>query len=259
MLKLHSSTPECAVWFLAGCLPVEALLHLRIMSLFGMITRLNDGDNILANHARFILSTARSSSKSWFLLIQSIFLQYSLPHPIHFLDSPQSKHSFKNLTRSAVVDYWEQNLRGQATLLSSLKYFNPCFMSLSKTHPLFSTCGSSSYQVLKASIQAKFLSGRARVEDLTRHWDLGNREGYCLLCKFVKPTLGNLEHFLLGGGCPALVEARMTMMSFFQAYLVSRPHLLPLFRACWGVEDSTSMQFLFDCSVLPQIIKEPKN
>ena len=41
-LKIHTSTSECVVWFLASCLPVEALLHLRQISLFGMITSLHD-------------------------------------------------------------------------------------------------------------------------------------------------------------------------------------------------------------------------
>ena len=132
-------------------------------------------------------------------------------------------------------------------------------MSLSKTHPLFSTCASSPYEVVKASIQAKFLSGRARVEALTRHWDPSNRQGHCLLCRSLNPTLGNLEHFLLNGGCPALVEARLTMMSFIQSYLVPRPYLLDLFKSYWGVNASYTIQFLLDCSVLPHVISASQN
>ena len=128
ILKVHSSTPDCFVWFLAGCLPVEALLHLRQMSLFSMVARLRDGDNPLANHARYIFSSAKPSSRSWFLQLQSIFLKYSLPHPICFLNNPPSKQSFKHLAKSAVVDYWEQTLRGQASLLCSLKFFKPSYM-----------------------------------------------------------------------------------------------------------------------------------
>ena len=262
LLKLHSATPECVIWFLSGCLPVQALLHLRQISLFGMITRLYDGNNVLASHARHVYATAKPSSKSWFLQLQNIFLQYSLPHPITFLDNPPTKHSFKRLSKSAVMDHWEQKLRAQADMLSSLTYFNPAFMSLSSTHPLYSSCGSSPYQVSKACVQACYLSGRARVEALSRHWDMDNKDGSCLLCKSVKPTLGNLEHFLLSGGCPALVEARLTMLSFFQAYMVSRPYLLPVLKACWDVDDTTTMQFLLDCSVLPIVIKfsqEAKN
>ena len=104
LLKLHKATPDPVVWVLAGCLPPEALLHLRVLSLFGMITRLHDGNNVLADHAREVFSSAKPSSKSWFLVVQKITLQYLLPHPITFLDSPPTKYSFKRLVKSAVMD-----------------------------------------------------------------------------------------------------------------------------------------------------------
>ena len=66
--------------------------------------------------------------------------------------------------------------------------------------------------------------------------------------------LGTLEHMLLSGGCPALVEARLTMLSFMQAYMVPRPYLLPLMKACWEVEETLTMQLLLDCSAIPVII-----
>ena len=108
--------------------------------------------------------------------------------------------------------------------------------------------------VLINVIQARYLSGRARVESLCRHWDPRNRDGYCQLCVSITPTLGTIEHILLSGGCPALVEARLSMLSFFQAYMVPRPYLLPVMQACWGVSDSLSMQFLLDCTVIPEVI-----
>ena len=36
LLKLHRTTPECVVWFLAGVLPAQALIHLPQFSLFGI-------------------------------------------------------------------------------------------------------------------------------------------------------------------------------------------------------------------------------
>ena len=120
LLKLHSSTPESVVWFLSGCLPLEALLHLRQLSLFGMISRLHNGNNLLANHARDVFASAKKSSKSWFLQIQDVFLKYSLPHPVNFLNDPPSKPSFKRLVKAAVIDHWEQNLRSQARLRTQL-------------------------------------------------------------------------------------------------------------------------------------------
>ena len=257
LLKLHKATPDPVVWFLAGSLPAEAVLHLRMLSLFGMLARLNDGNNVLATHARNIFASAKASSKSWFLEIQKISLKYLLPHPITFLNSPPKKLPFKKLVKSAVLDFWERKYRTEAAFLKegSLRYFDPNFMSLSRTHPLFTTCGSSPYEVKKAVIQARYLSGRARVESLTRHWDLSNREGICPLCSIITPTLGTIEHFLLSGGCPALVEARLSMLTFINAYLVPRPYLLPLFQALWEVDSALTMQFLLDCSVIPSVIK----
>ena len=133
LLKLHRATPESVVWFLAGCLPFEALLHLRMFSIFEMLARLNGGDNILANYARDALASAKPSSKSWFLEFQRISLRYEIspPPPITFLQNPPSKTSFKEIVQSAVFDFWEKKHRGQAL---SLKYFNPDFMSLTINH-----------------------------------------------------------------------------------------------------------------------------
>ena len=46
LLRLHQATPAPVVFFLAGCLPLLPLLHLRIFSLFGQLCRLRSGDNI---------------------------------------------------------------------------------------------------------------------------------------------------------------------------------------------------------------------
>ena len=48
-------------------------------------------------------------------------------------------------------------------------------MALSSTSPIFSMCGSFPYEVLKVVYHARALSGHARVESLTKHWDMSNR------------------------------------------------------------------------------------
>ena len=254
LLKLHRATPDPVVWFLAGCLPIEALLHLRQASIFGMITRLNNGNNVLANHAREMLATGKASSKSWFLQIRSLFLLYNLPHPITFLNSPTTKFSFKRLVKTAVLSHWQDKLRAQASILPSLEFFKPGFMSLSKTHPIFTSCGNNPYEILKACTQARALSGRAKTEYLARHWDPSNKEGLCRLCWEYQPTLGTVQHLLLPGGCPALADARLTMLSLFNAFMVTRPYLLPIFQSCWNTCDKLTMQLLLDCSTIPMVI-----
>ena len=202
-----------------------------------------------------MLASAKPSSKSWFCVLQELCLQYSLPHPIYFLDNPPTKSQFKNLVKSKVLSFWQHKFRCEADLLPSLKYFSPNFMSLSNPHPLFFTCAGSPYEVNKAVLQARYLSGRGRVESLTRYWDSTNKDGFCQLCASLEPVLGTVEHLFLPGGCPALVDARLCMIAFMQAYLVPRPYLLPLFKVCFGADDTTTMKFLLDCSSLPPVIK----
>ena len=102
-------------------------------------------------------------------------------------------------------------------------------------------------------IQARFLTGRAMIETLTRYWDKKNPEGYCLLCKHINPVEGDIKHFLLHGRCPLLADARRFMFSLTISFLVSRPHLLPLLMECWE-NDDTAVEFLLDCYVLTSVI-----
>jgi hypothetical protein len=147
--KLHKKTPDSVVYFLGGCLPGEAVIHLRMLTIFGMVTRLQNDP--LKIHARNILVTAKSSSKSWFCQLRNICLIYQLPHPILILDDPPNKEAFKKLIKAKVVDYWERKLRGEASLLPSLAYFKPEYMSLTKPHPIWSTATLRSLKSCSAS------------------------------------------------------------------------------------------------------------
>ena len=166
--KLHKQTPDPVVHFLAGSLPASALLHLKQLSIFSMIIRLPN--NILNKIARYILITSKDSSQSWFIHIKNLCQLYELPHPISLLDCPPSKTSAKNLFKTRIVDYWQTKFRNESSHLSSLEYFKPNFMSLLVPHPIWSTCGSNPYEISKAIIQAKMLSGRYRSDRLLRHF-----------------------------------------------------------------------------------------
>ena len=101
-------------------------------------------------------------------------------------------------------------------------------------------------------MQTRFLSGRAKVESLTKHWDKSHKDGFCLLCREIEPTEGIVEHLLLPGGCSGLNKARQSMISMMQ---VSHPYLLPIFQSLFSNNDLTTVQFLLDRSILPDIIK----
>ena len=60
--KLYQLTPEPVVFFLAGSLPLKALLHIKQLGNFMMIAR--SAENIIFSFAEYILTTLPDSSKS---------------------------------------------------------------------------------------------------------------------------------------------------------------------------------------------------
>ena len=122
-------------------------------------------------------------------------------------------------------------------------------MSLSTPDPIW-TSAHSPYEVSKAVIAVRMLSGRYRTDPLARHWTSDNPDGLCRLPGCFNQE-GNLQHILLH--CPALAPSRANMIKLWSAFLVSRPTLLPI------VDEPQLMpQFLLDPSCLPLVISTNK-
>ena len=234
--------------FLAVSLPAPALLHIGMFSLYNMLIRLEDSP--LVRLARHCLSVTPPPPKSWFTSLDILCHQYQLMIALSLLNSPPPKNVLKNLVKKKVLNFWEIKLREESQCLSSLAYFKPSFYSLSTTHPLWTTVGSSPYETKKAVVQARMLSGRYRTEKLRRHWST-NKEGVCLL-----PTcngqIEDLPHVLVG--CPALQEARDRVQLMWVNKLSDKPHILNVVKHYVDKPDSDCIQFLIDPSVLPLVI-----
>ena len=254
--RLHQGTPECVVMFLAGSLPATALLHLRILGLLGMIARLGN-ENILHQHGSHVLLNPNSENitNSWFANCRVISLQYSLPDPLLILQSPPTHMSWKKLTKSKVLDWWTSKFRGEAEHLDSLQLFNPSFMSLSSPHPMWTSAGSP-FEVRKAVITARMLSGRYRTDRLMRHWSTSNPDGLCRL-PTCEGQLGTLEHILLQ--CPALAAARADCIAHWSAFLVPRPWLFPIVSHHTLSGYELQLKFLMDPSALPMVIASTRD
>ena len=247
LLKLYDRTPNSFIYFIAGTLPGQAILHLRQLSLFSMICHLPDDP--LHKRAKFALSTCDKGSKSWFSQVRGLCLQYGLPHPLHLLHEPLSKSKFRKLVRSRVVDYWESKLRAEVLSLDSLKYFKPEFHSLLYPHPILWTAGANPYEVSKALIQCKMLSGRYRSEVVARHWS-NNPNGFCLAptCAQVPESL---EHILLY--CPSYQSSRSKLVKLWQATRI--PAITNVISSVLAQSGDTLVQFLLDPSTHPLLIR----
>ena len=248
--RLHKATPEPVVFFLGGSLPLPALLDLRQLSLLGMIAHLGP-NHILHRIACSTLSSTKPSSHSWF--IQNICDQYSLPDPMSTLTNPPTKSSYKNKVKSSIIHFWETKLRQKASSLDSLIFFKSQFYSLSKPHPIWTSAGSNPYEVKKACVQARMLSGRYRTCWLSRHWTSDSCGSCSLPICSLDPTPGTLSHILTE--CPDLAPARQGIFSLWTDYLKDKPLLLPIIvKYTVDCQPSPNLQFLLDCTVLPDVI-----
>ena len=251
LMKLHNKTPGCAVYFLAGSLPVSALLHLRQLSLFGMVSRLEQ--NLLKTLAIETLIEAKPSNKSWFQCVRDLCVMYSLPHPIHLLENPLPKDKFRHLCKQKVHQFWHQRLSHDVNMLPSLKYFVPQYLSLSHPHPLWSSLNGNPYETKAACIQALFLSGRYRSERLCRFWSQ-NKAGVCLLPACKNSNISeDIEHILLQ--CISLNAERRWLEMFTSKFAADKPPVQMIINTyLYSVHDNIRVQFLLDCSVLPLVI-----
>ena len=252
-MKVYEQSPDSAIYFLAGSLPAEGYLHLRQFSLFGMICRLEN--NILKNFAMDVLTDPKPAKNSVFQQIQELCIMYQLPDAILLLHNPPPKSKFKSLYRAKVYEHWHKKLTTESSNLSSLRFLDPRFLSLSKPHPIWSSLTGNPYEARAAKIQALFFTGRYRTEKLCRFWS-SNINGFCLQKSCIEfEIIEDLTHVLLH--CSAMIETRRRLYLFTNSILQDTPLLGPILDAYLFLNenDDIAMQFLIDCSVLPLVIQ----
>ena len=215
-----------------------------------MIARLGPS-NILHKHGSAILTDVKANRFSWFWQVEQLSEQYSLPHPLQVLQNPPTKESFKRLTKSKVTDWWNENLRQKVASLDSLVHFRSNFMSLANPHPLWTSAKSSPYEIRKATVQARMLSGRYRTCWLRRHWS-GDTSGMCRIPGCTGEP-GTLQH-IVARECPGLVNAYSRATALWSSFLRDNPLLLPTISSFSLADHPTFLSFLLDPSTLAPVI-----
>ena len=126
-------------------------------------------------------------------------------------------------------------------------------MSLTITHPVWTTATSSPAKVAMATVQAIMISGRYRTESLCSKWK-PQSSGYCLLSPACSSSVEDLEHILCN--CIALNPTRDKLISFSLNYCAKSPnHIAALITKFLLVPNPEFCQFLLDCSTMPEVIK----
>ena len=110
ILSLSTIAADPAPYILSGLVPVEALIHLRALSLFGNIALLDD-TSIKKRLAYRQLTIHGQSGNSWFAIL---LVKYGLPHPMDVLKDSFTKQQWKARTTKAVYSYWQKLIKEQA-------------------------------------------------------------------------------------------------------------------------------------------------
>ena len=247
---VYFRTPDSVIYFLGGSLPFLAHLHMRQLSIFAMICSLPE--NILNKVAHYVLTCLPENSHSWFTQITKICYQYSLPTPLLLLTNPPSQDDFKHTVKQKVLDFWQSKLRMDAKKLenSSLAFFKPAFMPLSRPHLLWTTCHGNSYELNKATIQAKYLSGCFRTEKLLSHFSHTNSQFFQL--HPLTETVGDIYHHLVF--CPVLQECRNNIFEYWEQIASDNNAASKILSEIQKATPEIFLQFILDCSVLPHVI-----
>ena len=195
---LPKATAGPALYLLTGSLPVEALHHKNVLTLFGSMTR-REGSTEHSIIARQ-LAMKDMSSKSWLTLVRELLQQYSLPSAFLLLEHPLKKERWKNMLKSAINQFWEKELRRKAAEKSTLKLLNAEACAIGKIHPIWS-CHSDPIEVGKACTKARMLVQRYGLYG--NHSAGLKKSPKCPLCEGPEETM---VHFILT--CPALTTTR---------------------------------------------------
>ena len=124
--SLPKRTAKCAVYLLAGTLPLEGRLDIQIASLLHMAG--GQRNTILFVIGMYQLSTQNTKSTSWFIYAARRLAHYNLDATM--ILERTGLLSFKTI----ITNYWTNHLREEIATKSSLRYLRPESCDLKKPH-----------------------------------------------------------------------------------------------------------------------------
>ncbi len=198
---LPETTANEAVYLLVGALPLEAALHLRLLGVFGTISRLQN-DHTLYKLALRQMALMEHKSHSWFVYICDIAARYDIDlHQV--LLNPWRKREWKRYTRTLVEGYWWDKLMNGASTKSSLSWLDLSGCRVNKAHEVWKAARGNNYQIEAATIRIRMLVGKYMVQGNRARYNQNAVNPACPLCSHPKE---DMMHFI--AECPALEEYR---------------------------------------------------
>ena len=244
ILSLPSTTADPAVYLLSGLLPAEALIHKRMLTLYGNITRLSD-DSVEKRLAKRQLEVKSFKSHSWFIAVKKLLILYELPSAESLLDNPLEKLEWKKQVNKVINDHWTGKILCRSELYSSLRYLSKTF-TVGNCHPAVKPYNCSNRDIYRIPVKNKILTGTYILQSNRAKFNQNEVNPMCQLCQMDNETL---KHFLLE--CKVLEYVRKPVLKDFLQVCNS------LVRGCPLVADLSLIQLIVDPSVILKDITNP--
>ena len=202
-LKLSNSSPIPSLYFLTGELPIEARIHLDLLTLFHNV--ISNPQTKIFQIVSYILKMAEDRSTTWSFHLKLLCRQYQLPDPLQLLqDTPMTKSAWKTLTTTRITAYHERELRLKAKRNSRMEYFNVQLIGLSgRPHPAIRYI-SETRETLKLRTHLKFLTGDAITFEL-----LANQRDSDPRCRLCPAPVESTQHILTECRATANIRERL--------------------------------------------------
>ena len=212
-------TANEAIYLLLGEVPIQAELDIRILSLFGAITRAEENVTLQQLARRQL---AMDNKWSWFQQVTKLCQKYDI-NINSAVGAPWRKKAWKQYIKDAVKQYWQMKILEGASTKTSLKRLDTNNLLRGSPHQIWSTCKKNPRMVQAATTRARLITNTYLLQ--TKISQFNKSEDLCQLCH---SEAEDTEHFLLK--CPALEHLRTTRLirikqAGFQKLNVTNPSL----------------------------------
>ena len=175
-----------AVYLLLDTIPVEALLHKRLLSLFGNITRL-ECNHPLRQLAMRQLAMKTSKSNSWFAQVARVAEKYEIDIH-HALLYPWPKPAWKEYLKGVIYHTWKAEMLTKASSMSSLKWW----IVGDNNIKVWNACKGRKHIVEAAMIRARMMTGKYILQSTRSRYKQYKVDPTCPLCESMEEDLIHL-------------------------------------------------------------------
>ena len=112
-LKLSMTSAVSGLYFLCGELPIEARIHIDLLTLFHNIW--SNRETKVFKLVVYLMKMSRDNSTTWSNHVRLICKLYDLPDPLALLHQPpMTKQGWKTLVHTKILVFHESQLKGEA-------------------------------------------------------------------------------------------------------------------------------------------------